>query len=93
MRDELLSIMSAFILAAVDAKNHVPIEFTCGCTSILGAISDIDCVWFSGCVSSFSGTLYYVRRFSPSVSRLITTYHSDKTGYLSTTVQYLSTIV
>ena len=55
VRDELLSIMSAFLLAAVDAKSHVLIGFTCGCTSILGVISDV--VWFSGCASSFSGSL------------------------------------
>ncbi len=44
VRDELLSIIPACVLSAVDAKSHVPIEFVCGCTSILGVISDVDCV-------------------------------------------------
>ena len=55
VRDELLSVIAAFLLAAVDARSHVPIGFTCGCASIFGVISDV--VWNSDCVSSFSGSL------------------------------------
>ena len=39
VRDELLPTLSG-----VDAKSHVPIEFVCGCTFILGVIPDVDCV-------------------------------------------------